>query len=270
MKKSQHLLVMAASLLWAAHSDAHKRWVLPTLFNVSEPQWVTVDATVSNNIFFADRSWPLSGVSVVTPTGKTALIENKIEGHRRSSFDFQLTDPGTYKVVSGGAVYFAQYQVAGEEKPQRQRAFDFAALKKKIPAGAEQVDYAKSISRLESYVTLGAPDDAVFTPKKSGIELVPVTHPNDLYESEKAQFKFLVNGEIAPGLEALVVWEGTRHRNSEDAVTYRSDDKGILTIDLNQTGRFLIEIDHETEAKNDPDFKKYYFGYFGTFEVLPQ
>lgn len=259
------LMLVATQPTWA-----HKRWLLPSLFNVSEPQWITIDATVSNNIFFADRPWPLARIRVETPTGKEAKIENKVEGHRRSSFDVELKETGTHKVVSGGEVFFAQFQESGADKPSRKRGFDFEELKSSIPNDATAVKYAKSISRLESYITFGAPSLQVFEPKNKGIELVPVTHPNDLYQSEKVQFKFLVNGEAVKGLEALVVWEGTRHRNAEEAVTYQTDEAGILTIALTQSGRFLIEINHEAEAKNDPVFEKYYFGYFGTFEVLPQ
>lgn len=274
MNKFKHIILAGMLLMLSITVQAHKRWVLPSLFNVSEEQWIVVDATVSNNIFFADKPWPLAGVKVTTPDGTTAQIENQTEGHRRSSFDFLLNIPGTYKITSGGDVFFAQYTVAseanGETSTENVRGFDFDQLKARLPENAKNISFAKSISRLESYVTLGAPTLKVFNPEKTGIELVPVTHPNDLYHQEKAKFQFLVNGEKVAGVKVMMVWEGTRHRNDEAAVTLMTDTNGEVSIDLNQTGRFLLEVSHQIDLKNDDTFSKLFMSYFGTFEVLPQ
>jgi uncharacterized GH25 family protein len=274
MKKSKHIIAMTMLLTLSINVQAHKRWILPSLFNVSEEQWVVVDATVSNNIFFADKPWPLTGITVTTPDGKTAQIENQIEGHRRSSFDFLLNMPGTYKITSGGDVFFAQYTMpstsTGKATTENTRGFDFTQLKARLPENAKDITFAKSISRLESYVTLGAPTLQVFNPEKTGIELVPVTHPNDLYHQEKAKFQFLVNGEKVAGIKVMMVWEGTRHRNDEAAVTLMTDKNGEVSIDLNQTGRFLLEVSHQIDLKDDDTFSKLFMSYFGTFEVLPQ
>ncbi|WP_258079450.1 DUF4198 domain-containing protein, partial [Xanthomonas arboricola] len=39
---------------------------------------------------------------------------------------------------------------------------------------------SQSFNRVETFVTRGAPTTTVFKPAGKGIELVPVTHPNDL------------------------------------------------------------------------------------------
>jgi len=274
MIKFKYINSLIILLLFSINVQAHKRWILPSIFNVSEEQWITVDATVSNNIFFSDKPWPLAGIIVSTPDNKHAKIENKFEGHRRSSFDLLLNVSGTYKITSGGDVFFAKYDKPiakeGEKPTENIRGFDFSKLKASLPKNAGNISFAKSISRLESYVTLGALNSSVFKPENSGIELVPVTHPNDLYHQEKAQFQFLVNGKSVKDLTVMLVWEGTRHRDDEEAAILKTDSNGKVLIDLNRTGRFLLEASHHMELKNDKDFSELFMSYFGTFEVLPQ
>ncbi len=261
------------SLLTTAAS-AHKRWVLPSLFSVSEQQWVTFDATVSNNIFYPDRAWSLADVHVYTPDGSVGIVANKHEGHRRSTFDVDLNQAGTFRISLGGENYFARYPKANPQPDERPfnsvRDSNLQALKKKIPADAKDVKLMLSNSRLESYVTVGAPSSEVFKPTGSGIELVPVTHPNDLYQGEKATFKFTVDGTAVKDLAVLMVWEGTRYRNAEQAIELKTDESGSIQLDLPQTGRFLLEIEHAIDMPKEAEYAEKTFAYFGTFEVLPQ
>lgn len=255
-------------------ASAHKRWVLPSLFTVSEQQWVTFDATVSNNIFYPDRAWPLVDIQVYTPNEDEGVVENKYEGHRRSTFDVNLNQQGTFRISLGGENFFARYPKVNPKPDERPfhsvRAKSLEELKAKIPAGAKEVKLALSNSHLESYVTVGAPNTEVFKSKGSGIELKPVTHPNDLYQGEKAKFQFTVDGEAIKDLPVLMVWEGTRYRNDEQAIELKTDEKGGIEIDLTQTGRFLIEIEHSIDMPKASEYASKSFGYFGTFEVLPQ
>lgn len=260
--------------LMAHNAAAHKRWVLPSLFTVSEQQWVAVDATVSNNIFYPDRPWSLETIKVMTPDGGIGMIENKQVGHRRSTFDVNLNQQGTFKISSGGVNYFARYpklDAKPDERPFNSiRGNDLQQLKSKIPADAKDVKLMLSNSRLESYVTVGAPTTTVFKPTNSGIELIPVTHPNDLYQGEKAQFKFSVDGKWIANLNVLMVWEGTRYRNAEQTIELKTDETAVIEIDLSQTGRFLLEIEHAIEMPEKAEFAEKTFAYFGSFEVLPQ
>ncbi|MFC3195865.1 DUF4198 domain-containing protein [Marinicella sediminis] len=269
MKTTYRLTLLFGMLTVCGTSQAHKRWLLPSIFSVSEAQWVAVDASVSNNLFYVDRPWPLTSVSVTAPDGKPAKTDNLNEGHRRSSFDVYLDQPGTYRASTGGDVFFVQYSSVDGEVT-RDRAFDLSSLKASVPADATAVNYARSVSRLETYMTLGAPDQKVFTPSGRGLELKPVSHPNDLYVNEKVALQFLVEGKPAVGLEVLMVWEGTRYRDEEGAINLLTDDQGTITFTPDRTGRFLLEAGAEKVLTEDPVFSTLYMTYIGTFEVLPQ
>lgn len=273
MKQTKFILVTIMLIVnYSAH--AHKRWILPSIFNVSDTQWVAVDATVSNNIFYPDIPWPINDISVTTPTGGSGQIENKAKSHRRNSFDVHINETGTYKITSKADIFFASFSPdankTDKKSMQHMRNYDFNTLKAQLPKNASNVLFSKSASRLETYVTLDAPNTEAFKPSKSGIELIPVTHPNDLYESESATFQFLFNGKKATGLNVSVIWDGTRHRDQEQAINLKTNENGEVTINLDKTGRFLLETSHAVKTEKDNQFSALYFSYLGTFEVLPQ
>ena len=110
-----------------------------------------------------------------------------------------------------------------------------------LPDNAEQVALTETHSRLETFITMGAPNSAALKPSGQGLELQPISHPNDLYDSESAHFRFLVDGEPAQGVEVELVPAGTRYRNSQDHRTLTSDAKGEITIDWPDAARSAAE-----------------------------
>ena len=110
---------LAALLTLSPAAQAHKLWLLPSHTVVSEAQWITVDASVSNDIFDVDRPFPLEGLSVTGPDGKEAPVDHRFEGHRRSSFDAELSEEGSYRITLFRPMYLAFYQLDGERHRRR-------------------------------------------------------------------------------------------------------------------------------------------------------
>src|SRR3546814_14333188 len=93
-----------------------------------------------------------------------------------------------------------------------------ANLAEKLPAGATDVQTAEASNRNEIFVTVGAPTTTVFEPTGKGIELVPVTHPNDLYAGERASFQLLLDGKPAARLPVTVIPVRLRYRSAARGV----------------------------------------------------
>ncbi|HBC17411.1 MAG TPA: DUF4198 domain-containing protein, partial [Alcanivorax sp.] len=146
---------MLSLLAMALPAQAHKLWLLPSHTSVSEPQWVTVDASISNEIFGVERAYPLDYLEVSDPDGQAATVENRLEGHRRSVFDVKLNKPGSYRIAVARPGYLLMYQVDGERK--RARGMDADKLLAQLPDNASDVTLSEVHNRLETVVTLGAP-----------------------------------------------------------------------------------------------------------------
>ena len=93
-----------------------------------------------------------------------------------------------------GAAWFARWTENGE--PQRRRG-SLESLKEAGLFDNPEASIFSSQRRVETFVTLGAPSETVFGSTGEGLELKPVTHPNDVFAGEEVTFGFLLDGEPA-------------------------------------------------------------------------
>jgi hypothetical protein len=106
MTFKKRLLAVAApglvALALPLAANAHRGWIVPSFTVLSgDGAWVTVDAAVSNELFYADHNpMRLDAVVVTAPDGSVDKIQNALTGKYRSTFDVQLAKPGTYKIGS--------------------------------------------------------------------------------------------------------------------------------------------------------------------------
>ena len=204
----------ALAALVAVPASAHRQWMLPSSTVLSgDDVWVTVDAAISNDLFyFEHHPMRLDALKAWAPDGTEAAIENKATGRYRSTFDVHLTQKGTWRIASVSDGVMGSYDLGGKTE-RLPRGTTTANLAERIPAGATNVRTAEANNRNEIFVTVGEPTTTLFQPTGKGIELVPVTHPNDLIAGEAATFQFLLDGKPAAGLPVTVIPGGIRYRD---------------------------------------------------------
>jgi uncharacterized GH25 family protein len=266
MKKPLALLAALAMLALPMSAQAHRAWLAPTATVLSGTEaWVGFDAGMSNGVFIADHAaMNLAGLTITGPDGSTLAPENLHRARYRSTFDLRLTQPGTYRVanVMGGVI--VSYKQGGEQKRWRGAEAEMAA---NIPADATDVVATRSASRIETFVTLGAPSLTALAPTGEGIELVPVTHPNDLVSGEAATFKLLHDGQPAAGLEVTIARGGTRYRDNPEEMTVTTGADGSFTVTWPEPGMYWMNASVRSEAAGDRLAST--AQYNGVVEVLP-
>lgn len=260
-------LALAAALPFAA--SAHKAWLLPSQTVIAgENPWITVDAAVSNDLFYFNHvPLRLDNVAVVAPDGSAIAPQNVATGKYRSVFDLQLAQQGTYRIGVVNDYATARWEQDGESKRWRGTAAEFAAA---VPRDAAGLEVGQSVSRVETFVTNGSPDEAALAPTGSGLELVPVTHPNDLFAGEEATFRFQIDGQPAAGLEVMVIRGDTRYRNAQDEIKASTDADGTFTVTWPQAGMYWLQASTEDDKVSLPQAARRRLGYVATLEVLPQ
>ena len=268
MKLSRTTLALLILMLFSPLSLAHKRWFMPTDFVLSEPETVTVDFTASNNIFFVDAGMPLAGVTVLSPTATVIPLLKPQEGVRRSSFDIQVSEPGTYRIsVSGAPLYFVSYKVPGKHEAQHDRG-TLAGLKADLPTQATEIAFAESQSLIETFLTLGNTTMPANDGDNSGLRMaLKDTHPNALCTDEPARFAFTLDGKPLPGLTVSVQPEDSRYRDVQGVNELVTDNEGTVEISWPTAGRYLLEAGLEQDV-GDGEIRKRYYNYFLTLEVL--
>ena len=233
----------ALALFAAAPAQAHRQWMLPSSTVLSgDDVWVTVDAAVSNDLFyFEHQPLRLDAVKAWAPDGSEAPIENKATGRYRSTFDVHLTQKGTWRIASVADMLMGSYDLDGKTE-RLPRGTTAANLAERLPAGATNVRTAEANNRNEIFVTVGEPTTTLFAPTGKGIELVPVTHPNDLFAGETATFQFLLDGKPAAGLPVTVIPGGIRYRDQLGQMVLKTGADGKVAISWLEPGMYWLNV----------------------------
>lgn len=268
MKTALRAIAVTAALLAPLASHAHKQWLLPSATVSTVDQWITVDAAVSNDLFYFNHvPLRLDSLAVTAPDGTKVNPENPFTGKYRSVFDLQLKQNGTYKVALVNNGLFASYEQNGQRKRWRGNAEKFA---KEIPADAQKLEVSESIGRVETFVTAGKPTETALKPANVGLELIPLTHPNDLYAGEASKFRFLIDGKPAADLDVVVQPGGTRYRNDQEEQKLKTDANGELAVNWPAPGMYWLETGTQDQKTSLKQAKQRRLSYVATFEVLPQ
>ncbi len=270
------LMAAAALLSIPAALSAHRMWLLPsaTVFSGTDG-WVTVDAAVSNDLFFFDHQpLRLDGMKVWQPDGSEGTLQNGATGRYRSVFDVKLDKPGTWKIGTEMSAVMGSFKVEGVEKriggrrgpPQPNAPAPLTVAD--IPANATDVKVTEVSGRNEIFVTAGAPTTTVFKTTGKGLEFAPITHPDELVAGETAKFRFLVDGKPASGLKVTVIPGGKRYRNDEGARELTTGADGVLSVEWPTAGMYWLNATLTDAKATNPRATERRMSYVTTLEVL--
>lgn len=257
---------LAALLPFSAH--AHKMWLVPSATVVTgDTPWIGVDAAVSNTLFYADHvPLRLTALTITAPDGSSVAPQNAHTGKFRSVFDVELTQTGTYRIASVNSGLSASWKENGESKRWRGDAESFA---KEVPKDANELQITQSNGRVETFITNGAPDSGGLKPVGAGLELVAITHPNDLFEGEMAKFRLLIDGAPASDLEVEIIPGAMRYRDNPDEIHAKTDADGMFSVTWPAAGMYWIGASLQDDKASAPATARR-ASYTATLEVLPQ
>jgi len=274
MKKILSVAVVSLLASLSLTAQAHRMWILPYETVIAgDSAWVTFDIAVSNDIFQIDHAGPrVEKVDVLTPDGKTEEPKNILAGQMRTSVDINLTQQGTYKVAIASNSLMARWETEDGKRaswPERGAKASPADFATAVPANAKNVEVSQNSRRVETFVTLGAPTAQVLKPTNQGLELLPITHPNDLRINEPTEFKFLIDGKPAIGTKVTIIAGGSRYRTSPQELQIESDSQGIVRIQWQSAGLYWLGASYKDNKAQKPATIRN-GSYSATFEVLPE
>ena len=268
MKRSLTLAMALASAL-PLSAFAHKAWLQPSQTVIAgQNPWITVDAAVSNDLFYFNHV-PLrtEGLAITAPDGSKVDAQNLATGKYRTVFDVELKQQGTYRIAVVNSGLFGTWEENGKPKRWRGTPATFAT---EVPKDAKNLQVSQSVGRIETFVTNGSPNDTALKTSGEGLELVPVTHPNDLFAGEPAKFRMLKDGKPASGLEFEVTRGGTRYRNAQDEIKVTTDANGEFSVTWPEAGMYWLETTAQDDKTSLPQARQRRLSYVATLEVLPQ
>ncbi len=240
LRRAAFALSLVAGVGLAAPAWARHPWLMPsaTVLTPSDGM-ITVDAAVSDQLFQFDAfALKLDTLAVFAPDNSPVSPQNPVTLKQRSSFELPVATIGTYRIAVVNDSLFASWKEDG--KPRRWRG-SAEAFAKEVPASAEALAVTQMLQRVETFVTSGKPSRDVFKATGRGLELVPVTHPNDLVAGEPATFQLMLDGAPAAGLEVSLTAGGTRYRTDPGEIIATADRDGRVTFRPSIAGPYLLE-----------------------------
>ncbi|MEH6560392.1 MAG: DUF4198 domain-containing protein [Marinobacter sp.] len=266
IKKLTAMALIAASIGAASQAHAHRAWMLPSATVLSgDTAWVTMDGAVSNSLFYFEHH-PLSfeQLEITDPKGDLIAAQNEATGKYRSVLDAELTTDGTYTFEIRNSGLFGMFKLKDKNVRWRGSVDEVS----EIPAEAEDIRLFEVDRLMQVFVTKGAPTTETFQTEGVGLEMVPVTHPNDLFTNETSEFQFLVDGKPAADLDVVLIRGGIRYRDQVDEIQLQTDAQGSIFVEWEEPGMYWLEAELEQAGKLLNNTKRR-MSYSATLEVLP-
>ena len=274
MKNIIQVTIFFAVLMASLVAQAHNLWLLPSETSKGgKGGWVTFDVAVSTEIFNVGSGAPkVDVVEVVAPDAAVSKVQNIWQGKLRSSFDLDINQPGTYKIFAATHGLIARWETADGKRgfwPPRGAKAEPSELAAAVPKNAKNLEIIQASRRTETFVSLGAPSKVSLKPTLQGLELVPLTHPNNLAVGEVSEFMFLMDGKPAVGAKIAVIEGGSRYRLAPGAQHYETDKNGQVKISWKKTGIYWLGAEYKDDQATKPATHRSGV-YSATLEVLSE
>lgn len=282
-------MLFTAATVHSSSTLAHGRWVVPDqfIFSGEEPAYVSLDMSISNEIFHPDYSvgGKRPGTSndtsdskntpdetrllITTPDGKRDDSTPLVDLVRKTSAAVLLEQSGTYRLsLEQPPVYFTWYDLPDGEKS---RSFGKPSqARKHLPKGVSNIVGSKLTNRVETYVSRNQPNSKALNPPANGLALKFQTHPGELFTGERAQFALLMDGRpVTAATTVKLTREDTRYRNQRNTLEVKTGKKGAFSVEFPESGLYLLEAELE-QPSSEKGIASETYALFVTLEVQPE
>ena len=255
-------LLWAAAFCGASPCAAHQKWLWPNRFVVEKaPAWISFDVTWSDQPFAADMGVGDKPVTVVDPEGRSASPDRTFIGKTKSTSESELTQEGTYRLESVDPLtYWTQIEKEGQPQWLKQPKGEVSGEK----ITRSDLYWSKAMA----YVTIGKSKAMPPQPDADPLNIVPATHPNEIFAGSTLELKVLSFGK--PLAKAEVKVFDVNSNGHTPVKTIQCDDQGVGKLPLVTPGQYLLACQLEREVKDDPKADIHSFNVYLTLRVQPE
>lgn len=243
---------------------AHTPYLLPTSFDITPDSVVSVDASFAEKFFLPEVAFGDTRFAITTPDGSLLPFVEVRQFKTRTVAEQKLPGAkGTYRLSTGprlGAI-FRTWERDGKVEVARDP-------QQPMPADARLLAHYQSLSVSEAYVTAGAPTREALAPSGKGLEVVPVTHPSDLFTNERFDFMVQFDGRPLAGQKVDIYRSPMDLSSQHSARSLETDEQGRVSYALDKAGIHLALIRHRAPAPRGAAAPMYGHNYTLTFRVI--
>lgn len=271
------IAAFVGGLALAGAATAHTPYLKPTNF-APDRAFVTVEAALAETAFFIP-DFPIRQQGDYWATGEngqavkvTAVTMLK----ELAAVEVDLPADGTYRISTGERAGRSSKwaKIDGAWKmvrpanapPPRGGGEGRSVAESEVPAGAETMT-STSYMRADTYVSRGAPTKGgALKPTGQGLEVEPITHPNEAFAGEAFKFRMLFDGKPLAH-DFAVARGGDAYVEKRFSHSGKTDAKGEASVTFKDPGAYVLEIHYPTRAEGNPNPMPRNAIYTLTFEV---
>jgi len=264
LRLNKKLWAIAALSAVGLTAQAHTPYLVPNLVHASNRRpIISLEVSATHNFFIPDGAFVDSPFSVTRPNGSVYTIPES-DIHKlivRVTVEHQIKvaegeDPaGTYRVVAGPRVSAPSrsWEINGEIKRVRDP-------NEQMPEGAILKSHTQSISTMETYVTVGTarvaegqparpkPDTKALEATGKGLEIVTVSHPNELIVGEDFAFRVQLDGQPLANHKFNVVYSNMDLSGESNTESLTTDENGAVSYALTKAGVYMAMLRYSEDA----------------------
>ncbi len=180
------------------------------------------------------------------PDGSTLKPTHTFNGKTRHVVEAEANQKGTYTLAisrTGKPMYYSKLADDSWVAKAKDELTEKERLGAKVHGGYFQ--------HSKSYITLHEMTNSWIKPVGHSLEIIPLSHPNDLYVGGSLPVQVLYQGKPLAGAELTAVFQGYRAKqHGEKPMTVQADAQGKAVIPFDRASRWLITVKHSEATTN--------------------
>ena len=256
------LLAGTATLLSGATAAAHTSYMLPSVFNTSEGQLVTVQCSFTEDFPTPEIAVNSDDYHVVLPDGSRDPFDTRTDLRQLVVLENGLESEGTYRLSTGVRLGRKSRRalVDGEWVP----VFGPDA---EVPENATEVKSAQTETVADVYVSKGAPSWDAISPI-GRLAFVPKTHPNEIFSGEAFDVSVSFDGAPLIGHNMSIYKAGGHYEEPQFGIEQMTDDEGEISLIIDEPGVYMLMTRHRADAPEGAETDERGYTTSLTFEVM--
>ncbi|WP_321490015.1 DUF4198 domain-containing protein [uncultured Hyphomonas sp.] len=253
--------LVAAMAIPAA--SAHTSYLLPTVFTTAKGNFVTLQASFTDDFATPEIAVDSDDYHVVSPDGSRDEYKSITPFRQVVILESPLTEEGTYRFTTGARLGRSSKVVLvdGEWKP----LFEPGA---EVPENATKVITSQTETVADVYVTKGPSTRASVDTTIGRLAIRPDTHPNEIYLDEGFSLDVTFDGAPLVDQTLTLSRNGGDYEAPKFEQELQTDAAGHLNISFDKPGIYLIMTRHRAEAPAGAETDERSYTTSLTFEVL--
>lgn len=225
---------------------------------------VSLEASFAETFFIPEAAFDNSQFEIIAPDGRRLTPERVEVWKARTLAEHRIDErPGTWRFGTGRryGAYFRTWEIDGKRESSRDLAVP-------IPAGAKIIANFQSLTRAETYLSVGAPNRTALAPHGQGLEIEAIDHPTDLYVGEGFRFRVLFDGKPLPNQTVTMTEAVSDTGNSAQKISLTTDAEGRAEFRAERPALWLALVRYRTPAPAESGVAEYSHSYTLTFRTL--